>query len=74
MKSPKDNLASRQHHLFNQPKNDRMSFSELPQYYAIKRFLYRLSPSIHTNRFVVKGALVLRIMITGEPTTYHAIY
>jgi hypothetical protein len=35
-------------------------FQELLQYYAMERFLYRLSKSPHSDRFVLKGALMLR--------------
>jgi len=36
-------------------------FQELLQYYAMERFLYRLSKSPHAARFVLKGALMLRV-------------
>jgi len=36
-------------------------FQELLQYYAMERFLYRLSKSPHSARFVLKGALMLRV-------------
>jgi hypothetical protein len=35
--------------------------NELLQYYAMERFLYRLSLSVHAERFILKGALMLRI-------------
>lgn len=34
-------------------------FSELLQYFAMERFLYRLSQTSHAERFVLKGALML---------------
>lgn len=36
-------------------------FQELLQYYAMERFLYRLSQSPHRSRFVLKGALMLHV-------------
>ncbi|MEJ7734127.1 MAG: hypothetical protein WKG00_33655 [Polyangiaceae bacterium] len=36
-------------------------FQELLQYYAMERFLYRLSKSPHCSRFVLKGALMLHV-------------
>jgi hypothetical protein len=34
-------------------------FGEVLQYYAMERFLYRLSVSPHARKFVLKGALML---------------
>ena len=34
-------------------------FQEVAQYYAVERFLYRLSVSKHADKFVLKGALML---------------
>ena len=34
-------------------------FQEVLQYYAMERFLYRLSVSEHADKFVLKGALML---------------
>src|SRR4030042_3907028 len=34
-------------------------FNELLQYFAMERFLYRLSRSPYANKFVLKGALML---------------
>lgn len=36
-------------------------FQELLQYYAMERFLYRLSKSPHRTRLVLKGALMLYV-------------
>jgi hypothetical protein len=36
-------------------------YSELLQYYAIERFLYRLSKTPHIEKLLLKGALLLRI-------------
>lgn len=44
----------------------RQSFSEVLELYAAERFLYRLSKSRYRNRFVLKGALLLRHWIGME--------
>lgn len=36
-------------------------FNELFQYFAIERFLYRLSRSAYADRFILKGALMLMV-------------
>jgi hypothetical protein len=46
MKSPKNIPASVQQRLLNRAKNDKRPFNELLQYYAMERFLFRLSQSI----------------------------
>lgn len=37
--------------LLNRARSDRRPFNELLQYYAMERFLYRLSQSVHADRF-----------------------
>jgi hypothetical protein len=64
--TPSKNIpASVRQRLFNRAKSDRRPFNELLQYYAMERFLYRLSQSAHADRFVLKGALMLRVW--GSP-------
>ena len=53
--------------LLNKAKETDRSFNELFQYYAIERFLYRLSLSAHAERFILKGALML--MVWKSPLT-----
>jgi hypothetical protein len=53
--------ASIRQKLLNIARSDLRPFGELLQYYAMERFLYRLSCSRHSDRFVLKGALMLRI-------------
>ena len=53
--------ASVRQKLLNRAKSDKRPFNELLQYYAMERFLYRLSCSRHADRFILKGALMLRI-------------
>ena len=66
MKSPRNIPASVRQRLLNQAKSDRRPFNELLQYYAMERFLYRLSQSSHTDRFILKGALMLRVWRSPE--------
>ena len=40
-------------------KESGRSFNDLVQYYALERWLYRLSQSGHENLFILKGALML---------------
>jgi len=47
--------------LANRARATKRPFNELLQYYAMERFLYRLSRSEHRSRFVLKGALMLRV-------------
>jgi hypothetical protein len=46
MKSPRNIPASVRQRLLNRAKSDRRPFNELLQYYAMERFLYRLSQSM----------------------------
>ncbi|WP_432822708.1 nucleotidyl transferase AbiEii/AbiGii toxin family protein [Trichloromonas sp.] len=60
MKNPKDTASSVRHRLLSRARIDQRPFNELLQYYAMERFLYRLSQSVHADRFILKGALMLR--------------
>lgn len=66
MKSPRNIPASVRQRLLNRAKSDRRPFNELLQYYAMERFLYRLSQSAHADRFILKGALMLRVWRSPE--------
>lgn len=46
--------------LLNKARMDKRPFNELLQYYAMERFLYRLSRSSYAHTFILKGALMLR--------------
>lgn len=59
-KQPSNIAASVRQRLLNKARTDKRTFSELLQYFAMDRFLYRLSESIHADKFVLKGALMLR--------------
>ena len=53
--------ASVQARLQNHAHATKRPFQELLHYYAIERFLYRLSTTSHRARFVLKGALMLHV-------------
>jgi len=56
------NLAASVHaRLQNRARATQRPFQELLQYYAMERFLYRLSKTEHRTRFVLKGALMLHV-------------
>lgn len=65
--------ASVQARLQNQARATKRPFQELLQYYAMERFLYRLSMTPHRARFVLKGALMLHVwdapLVTVRQTT-----
>ena len=53
------NLPASVHQLLsNKARQTHRPFNELLQYYAMERFLYRLSQSNHSARFILKGALM----------------
>ncbi len=66
MKSPSNVAASVRQRLLNKARSDNRSFNELLQYYAMERFLYRLSCSDSAHRFILKGALLLKVWETSE--------
>lgn len=53
--------ASVQARLQNHARATKRPFQELLQYYAMERFLYRLSKTPHRARLVLKGALMLHV-------------
>lgn len=53
--------ASVQARLQNHARASKRPFQELLQYYAMERFLYRLSKTPHRVRFLLKGALMLHV-------------
>ncbi|MCW7753426.1 nucleotidyl transferase AbiEii/AbiGii toxin family protein [Desulfobotulus sp. H1] len=66
MKSYQNISASVRQRLLNRSKADNRSFNELLQYYAMERFLYRLSLSCHSQDYILKGALMLRVWNAPE--------
>ena len=59
--------ASVRQRLLNQAKASSRPFQELLQYYAMERFLFRLSKSDQRERFILKGALMFNVW--GAPST-----
>ena len=66
----KNIAASVRARLANHARDSRRPFQEVLQYYGLERFLYRLSRTEHRDRFVLKGALMLRVWNTpaSRPT------
>ncbi len=58
---PKNVAASVRQRLLNKARAEKRPFNELLQYYAMERFLYRLSKSKHKDKFILKGAMMLRV-------------
>lgn len=56
---PVTNIAhSVRQRLLNEAKRTHRLYNEIEQYYAMERFIYRLSQSEHNGKFVLKGALL----------------
>lgn len=60
-RSPTNVPHSVHQRLLNRAKTEGRPLQELLQYFAIERFLYRLGRSPHADRFLLKGALMLRV-------------
>jgi predicted nucleotidyltransferase component of viral defense system len=58
--------ASVRQRLLDRARSDGRPFSELLQYYAIERFLYRLSRSAYAGCFILKGGVMLRAWRSPE--------
>ena len=50
--------ASVRQRLLNKARTTDRPFNEILQYYAIERFLYRVSRSSYSDQFILKGALI----------------
>ena len=61
-----DIAASVRQRLLNKARASGRPFSELLQYFAMERFLYRLSKSAHADKFVLKGALMFTVWQAPE--------
>ena len=57
--SGRDTGASVRQRLLNLSRTQGRPFQELLQYFAMERFLYRLTKSPYAGRFILKGALLL---------------
>ena len=58
----KNIVASNRARLLNLSRETGQSFQELVQYFAMSRFLYRLSVSCYSDRFILKGAMLLHAL------------
>jgi len=58
--NPKNIAASVRQKILDKSRAENRPFAELLQYYAMDRFIYRLSQTQHAQNFVLKGALMLR--------------
>ena len=54
----KNTAASVRQRLLNKARETVRPFQELLQYYAMERFLYRMSQSPHSHKFILKGSLM----------------
>ena len=55
----KEMAASVHQRLLNHARKEGVRFNDVLQRYALERWLYRLSKSDHSERFILKGALML---------------
>lgn len=62
--------ASIRQRLLQIAQSSERPFQEILQYYAMERFLFRLSVSPYANQFVLKGALMLNVwgVTASRPT------
>ena len=65
MSGPKNLAASVRERLRQRAAAEGRPFDEVLTYYAIERFLFRLSRTPHRDRFVLKGALMLPLWGTS---------
>ncbi|WP_203329167.1 nucleotidyl transferase AbiEii/AbiGii toxin family protein [Candidatus Laterigemmans baculatus] len=62
----RDLAASVRARLANKAKETNRPFQEVLTYFAMERFLYRLSRTEHTQRFILKGALMFTAWGTSQ--------
>ncbi len=66
VKNLKNAAISIRQKLLNKANAENRTFNEVLQYYCMERFLYRLSVSPHADKFILKGALMLRVWQAPE--------
>jgi len=67
-RKPVTNIAASVYdQLINKARETNRPFDEWLRYFAMERFLYRLSMSSHANRFVLKGALMFKVWHVDIP-------
>ena len=64
-KTIRDVPASVRQRLLNLAREQRVRFEGMLQRYAVERFLYRLSVSDEVDRFTLKGAALLRMLVAA---------
>lgn len=65
-KEIKNDKASVRALLNNKARETNRPFMEVLQYYGMERFLYRLSCSKYSNKFILKGALMFTVWDVPE--------
>ena len=60
-KNIKNIAASIRQKLLNKAQESNRPFNEMLRYYAMERFLYRISKSPHSENFILKGALMFTV-------------
>ena len=55
--------------LLNKARETGRPFSELLQYFAMERFIYRLEQSTHAEKFILKGALMFAAFLRRQQQT-----
>jgi hypothetical protein len=65
-RTPHNVSASVHQRLLNIARETARPFDDVLQYFAMERFLYRLSQTKHADSFVLKGALLFRIWDTPD--------
>jgi len=58
--------ASIRQRLLNRARESSRPFNEILVYYAMERFLYRLSRSLHVDLFVLKGGVMFNLWCSSE--------
>lgn len=61
---PRNTVASIHQRLLNAARQSNRRFNDLVLYYAVERFLYRLSRSEYADRIILKGGLMLNVWQT----------
>ena len=59
--------ASVHDRLLNKATESSRPFNEILQYFAMERFIYRLSKTRHASKFILKGALMFSVW--GSPSS-----
>jgi len=65
-RNPKDVAASVRARLLDLSRRGGVEFQRVLSEFAIERLLYRLGMSPHADRFVLKGAMLLKLWSPGS--------